>query len=70
MLLDLRQSFANFSRELDILKQVEREQLGVPAGYEANPLPLRRIVLWKCSAACRLSLQSMVDLLLRSQTLR
>ena len=39
MFLYLWQSFANFSRGLDILKQVEREQLGVPAGYEA----LRRL---------------------------
>ena len=38
--LYLRQSFANFPRGLDILKQVEREQLGAPAGYEA----LRRLI--------------------------
>ena len=33
--LYLRQSFSSFPRGLDLLKQVEKEQLGVPAGYEA-----------------------------------
>ena len=37
--LYLRQSFQNYPRGLDILKQVEREQLGVSAGYKA----LRRL---------------------------
>ena len=37
--LYLRQSFQNYPRGQDILKQVEREQLGVSAGYEA----LRRL---------------------------
>ena len=35
LFLYLRQSFSNYPRGLDILKQIEREQLGVSAGYEA-----------------------------------
>ena len=35
MFLYLRQSFSSFPRGLDLLKQVEKEQLGVSAGYEA-----------------------------------
>ena len=33
--LYLCQSFSSFPRGLDLLKQVGKEQLGVPAGYEA-----------------------------------
>ena len=35
LFLYLRQRFSNYPRGLDILKQIEREQLGVSAGYEA-----------------------------------
>ena len=33
--LYIKQAFAGYARGLDILKQVEKEQLGVSAGYEA-----------------------------------
>ena len=35
LFLYLRQNFSNYPRGLDILKQIEREELGVSAGYEA-----------------------------------
>ena len=60
--LYLRQSFANFPRGLDILKQIEREQLGAPAGYEA----LRRLHQ-DLSVCSRIEASSLREEILRYQ---
>ena len=61
--LYLRQSFSSFPRGLDLLKQVEKEQLGVPAGYEA----MRRLHQ-ELSVCSRIEASSLREEILRFTT--
>ena len=61
--LYLRQSFSSFPRGFDLLKQVEKEQLGVPAGYEA----MRRLHQ-ELSVCSRIEASSLREEILRFTT--